>query len=80
MHSIDKFLSEVYSEELYQVSESEYDEVMRLAAEDDFSGYSDWADSLPFSEGDVENLVILDGKVHHRPQPPERERIGGIEV
>jgi hypothetical protein len=80
MSSIDRFLTNVYSEELYQVSEAEYDEVMRLAAEDDFSGYSDWADSLPFTEGDVENFVVLDGKVCHKPQPPERERIGGIEV
>lgn len=83
MHSIDKFLTEVYSEELYQVSESEYDEVIHLAAEDDFIGYEEFSQGVEasfFTEGDVENFAILDGKVHHKPQPPERQRIQGIEI
>lgn len=80
MSSISTFDLNVYSEELYSISESEYDEVMRFAAEDNFSGYSDWADSLPFSEGYVENFVIIDGKVYHKPQPPERQRIKGIDI
>jgi hypothetical protein len=43
MTSIAKFDSEIYSEELHQVSESEYDEVMSLMAEDNFEGYAEWS-------------------------------------
>ncbi len=45
MTSIPKFDSEIYSEELYTVSESEYDEVMSLMAEDEsgWQGYEVWS-------------------------------------
>ena len=45
MTSISKFDSQIYSEELHQVSESEYDEVMQLMAdgEQEFDGYSEWS-------------------------------------
>jgi hypothetical protein len=49
------FDSKIHSEELAQVSESEYDEVMRLAVEDhdeprDFEGYDEWLNSLDNDE------------------------------
>jgi hypothetical protein len=43
--SIHNFESNVYSEEIYPVSESDYNEVMSLMAEDDsaFEGYGEWS-------------------------------------
>ncbi len=76
MPSIDNFLSEVYSEELHQVSEAEFDEVMMLASQDDeseWAGYDEWSE-------DVENFEIIDGRVHHKPQPQRGSFIMGIEV
>jgi hypothetical protein len=46
MTSISKFDSEIYSEELHQVSEAEHDEVMQLMAQDDFEGYSEWSSDI----------------------------------
>jgi hypothetical protein len=48
MTSISNFESNVYSEELHTVSESEYDEVMSLMAEDEsgFEGYGEWSQEL----------------------------------
>ena len=37
-----KFDSEIYSEEIFSVTESEYDEVMA----DDWDGYSEWSTEL----------------------------------
>ncbi len=76
MSSIDNFLSEVYSEELHQVSESEFDEVMMLAAQND---ESEWAGYDEWSEG-VENFEIIDGRPHHKPQPKSNGFIGAIEI
>ena len=42
MSSIPKFDSEIYSEEIFSVTESEYDEVMA----DDWQGYQDWSADL----------------------------------
>ena len=39
MSSIPKFDSEIYSEELHSVTESEYDEVMA----DNWQGYTEWS-------------------------------------
>ena len=48
MTSISKFELNVYSEELTNVSESEYDEVMQMMAEDEsgFEGYGEWSEGL----------------------------------
>jgi hypothetical protein len=47
MTSILNFESNVYSEELYSVSEQEFDEVMQASAVDnDWLGYSEWSDEL----------------------------------
>jgi len=48
MKSISNFDSNVYSEELHTVSESEYDEVMQAMAEevDGFEGYGEWSQEL----------------------------------
>jgi hypothetical protein len=82
MTSIPNYLSEVYSEELYSITEQEYDEVMAApAVDDDWQGYSEWSKeveaSLAFS-----TLYIdpKDGKVKQIPEPPSRGRIGGIEI
>jgi hypothetical protein len=74
---ISAFESSVYSEELYPVSEAEHDEVMALiAAESEgMEVYGDWSAKL-----ESENFVIRDGKVYHKPEPPSRGRIGGIEL
>ncbi len=78
MSSIDNFLSEVYSEELHQVSEAEFDEVMMLAAQDDeseWAGYDEWSEQV-----ETENFHIVDGRLHHKPQPQRGSFIMGIEV
>jgi hypothetical protein len=48
MTSISNFDSNVYSEELHTVSESEYDEVMQMMADgsNDFEGYGEWSQEL----------------------------------
>ena len=47
MSEYTKFDSEIYSEELYSVSEQEYDEVMQASAvDDDWQGYSEWSAEL----------------------------------
>lgn len=50
MTSINEFESNVYSDELAAVSETEYDEVMNLMAADDFDGYSEWSAALEQAE------------------------------
>jgi hypothetical protein len=78
MSSIDKFLSEVYSEELHPISEQEYDEVMQAMAEDDFAGYAEWSESL--DSPCPENFEIREGRVFHKPQPPRGQFVAGIEI
>lgn len=48
MTSISNYDLNVYSEELHNVSESEYNEVMSLMAEDEsgFEGYGEWSTAL----------------------------------
>jgi hypothetical protein len=83
MTSIPNYLSEVYSEELYSVSEQEYDEVMSAPAvtDDSWQGYGEWS-------REVEALLApstlyidpKEGKVKQIPEPPSRGRIDGIEI
>ena len=84
MTSINNFETNVYSEELANITESEYDEVMSLMAEDDsaFEGYSEWSASLDSQVvNESENFIATaDGRVHHKPQPKSNGRIGGIEI
>ena len=77
MSEYTKFDSQIHSEELFQVSESEHDEVMQMiAAESDgFAGYSEWSVEL-----ESENFIVRNGKIEHKPQPPSQGRIGGIEL
>jgi len=78
MSSIDNFLSEVYSEGIHSISESEFDEVMMLAAQDDeseWAGYDEWSKQL-----EAENFHIVDGRVHHKPEPKSNGFIMGIEI
>jgi hypothetical protein len=55
MTSISNFESNVYSEELHIVSESEYDEVMQMMADEsnDFEGYGEWSQEL--EQGQIVN-------------------------
>ena len=54
MSEYTKFDSEIYSEELYSVSEQEYDEVMQASAVDDgWKGYSEWSAEL--EQGQIVN-------------------------
>ena len=43
MSGYTKFDAEIYSEELFSVTESEHDEVMRLMADE---GYQEWSEEL----------------------------------
>ena len=78
--SISTFDTHVYSEELFPVSESEHDEVMRLMAEEaeGFAGYGEWSAALesPASE----NFVVVGGALRHNPEPRSIGRIGGFEL
>jgi hypothetical protein len=78
---ISNFESSVYSEELFTVSESEHDEVMQMMAEDSeaMSGYGEWSAALD-RQPSIENFVIVNGKVYHKPEPRSLGRIGGFEL
>jgi len=82
MNSINNFLSEVYSEELYEFSEAEYSEVMRASAVDDgWTGYSEWSADLERPEGDLENFEIVNGSVRYKGEGQKRGPfVGGIEI
>ena len=68
---ISNFESNVYSEELFTVSEQEHDEVMVMMAADDFAGYGEWSAEL-----ESENFVIVNGQLQHKPQPPSNRCMG----
>lgn len=89
MTSIPKFDSEIYSEELYSVTESEYDEVMSLMAEDEigWQGYDDWSRENEESawRGSKEINGILIKKACEHTSCPHMQcakavRLGGIEI
>jgi hypothetical protein len=86
MTSINQFESNVYSEELASVTESEYDEVMQMigAENDAFEGYSEWSQSLeaaPAIVAESENFIAYeDGRVSHKPEPKSNGRYQGIEI
>ena len=73
---INLYESNVYSEELFTVSEAEHDEVMQMiAAESDgWQGYGEWSAEL-----ESENFVIVNDQLQHKPQPPSN-RCMGIEL
>ena len=84
MTSINNFDLNVYSEELHGVTESEYDEVMQLMADerDDFDAYAEWSASLESAVvNESENFIATsDGKVFHKSQPESNGRYQGIEI
>ena len=86
MTSISNFDSTVYSEEIYSVSEQEFDEVMQMIDDerDEFAGYAEWSASLeasPVIVAESENFIAYsDGRVTHKPEPKSNGRIGGIEI
>ena len=77
---INTFDSSVYSEELFAVTESEHDEVMRMIAaeREGFEGYGEWSAALDDS-AESENFVVVNGRLQHKPEPPSR-RLGGFEI
>lgn len=89
MSGYNKFDSEVYSEELFNVTESEYDEVMQMIAEENeaLEGYCDWSQEL---ESDAwrgsksVNGILIKKACEHARCPHTRcakaVRIGGIEI
>ena len=82
MNSIPNYLSEVYSEDLYSISESDYDEVMAApAVDEDWQGYADWSEQVE-REAAPSTLYIdpKDGKVKQIPEPKSLGRIDGIEL
>ncbi len=87
MTSIQKFDTEIYSEELNQVSETEYDEVMSLMAQDDFEGYSEWSSDIEeaaWTGAQEFNGVMVKKACEHSTCPHFRcersTRLGGIEI
>lgn len=84
MNSINNFLTEVYAEELFNFSESDYAEVMSASiADDSFVGYSEWSVTIEelMPEGDLENFKVVNGQVRYRgANLKHRFTVGGIEV
>lgn len=88
MTSISKFDSEIYSEQIYRITESEYDEVMADSAVDDgCQGYEDWSQEQEESawRGSKEVAGTLIKKAcEHIACPHTRcakaVRVGGIEI
>jgi hypothetical protein len=87
--SISNFDVNVYSEELHQVSESEYDEVMSLMAEDEtgWQGYGEWAadvESAAWTGAQEFNGVMVKKQCEHKDCSHFRcersTRVGGIEI
>ena len=71
MTSINNFESNVYSEELHDVTESEYDEVMSLMAEEsaEFEGYGEWSAELE-QQGSIVNTphveILINKECSHK--------------
>ena len=82
--NLSQFDTQSYSEELHNVSESDYDEVMQMMAEEsvEFSGYSEWSLSLdsPVVNESENFIATADGKVYHKPEPKSNGRYQGIEI
>lgn len=85
MTSIQNFDSQVYSEELFGVTESEYDEVMQMMADerDEFEGYTEWSEALETGvAAESSNFIAYsDGSVEYKGASLKSNgRIGGIEI
>jgi hypothetical protein len=89
MTSIPKFDSEIYSEELFTVTESEYDEVMSLMAKDEtgFQGYEDWSrenEEAAWRGSNEINGILIKKQCEHTRCPHTRcqreVRLGGIAI
>ena len=78
---LNQFLSTVYSEELFAVTESEHDEVMQMMAEEaeGFTGYGEWSAALE-QPAASENFVVVGGRLQHKPEPKSLGRLNGFEL
>ncbi len=54
----------------------------RELMEADFTGYDEWSAELEgdFTEGDVENFNVIDGRVYHKPEPQRGPFLCGIKI
>ena len=88
MSGYTKFDAEIYSEDLQPVTESEYDEVMRLMADE---GYQEWSEQLEAKleaeawrgAKNVSGVLIKKACEHHTCSHFRCERglrMGGIEI
>ena len=68
---INPYESNVYSEETFNVTESDYDEVMQMIGEEsaEFAGYSEWSESLEVINESENFIAYSDGRVEHMPEP-----------
>jgi hypothetical protein len=78
---LNQFDLNIYSEETFAVSEQEHDEVMLLIAEESngWQSYGEWSAEID-RQPSIENFVIVNGKVQHKPEPRSLGRIGGYEL
>jgi hypothetical protein len=85
MTNISRFDSQVYSEETHPVTESEYDEVMQMMADEasGFEGYEEWSreiESDPVVNESENFRVRQSGRIEYKGANLKSNRIGGIEV
>ncbi|MEN3333090.1 MAG: hypothetical protein V7641_2455 [Blastocatellia bacterium] len=78
---LNQFESNVYSEELFTLTESEHDEVMQMMASDNdgWQGYGEWSAALD-QNAESENFVVVNGRVSHKPEPRSLGRVNGYEL
>ena len=85
MQSINKFDLNVYSEERFPVSESDYNEVMSLMTEESegFQCYAMWSAQLesPSIVAESDNFIAYkDGSVEYKGKAQASTRYQGIEI
>ena len=89
MSDYNSFDENVYSEELFNVTESEYDEVIKALAEENegFQSYSKWSQELKAQSWHGPknvNEILIKKACEHTTCPHARcaksMRIGGIEI
>ena len=76
MTSINNFDSTVYSEEIFSVSEADYDAVMSEA----WAGYADWSEEIESQSPNPENFTVRGGLIYPVAVAAPRPRIGAIEI
>jgi hypothetical protein len=80
--SIPNYLSEIYSEELFNHSEDDERAMAELIAseQDGWQGYGEWSATLEAPPAASENFVVVNGKLQHKPEPKSLGRLNGFEL